>query len=190
MQTMRMSLRAGRAAADRAPRPRCRRSPASDRSSAHSCCARLRRQLRVVARGDGRHLVALQADVADARGGHELQHRVEHAEARAQHRHDDDVAAMRRPWRRPSGVSAPSRLRVGSLAQRFGREQHADARAPPAKMFGRRVACRAASTSASCTSGWSTRWTGTAPSLYNFCPMRAHRGALAASLWRRARSLC
>ena len=45
----------------------------------------------VVLRRDGGHLVALQADVPDARARHELEDRIEHAEARAQHRHDDDV---------------------------------------------------------------------------------------------------
>ena len=97
-----------------------------------------RRQLGVVPRRDRRHLVALQADVADARVGHELEHGVEHAEAGAQHRHDDDVgadpAAGRRAERRLDGD-----LGARHVAQRFGGEQHADARGRAAEVFGRRA---------------------------------------------------
>ena len=49
-------------------------------------------------------LVALQADVADARRRQQLQHGVEHAEAGAQHRHDHDVGAHDPGVGRPSGV--------------------------------------------------------------------------------------
>ena len=70
----------------------------------HEAAVEPARQLRVVLRGDRRDLVALQADVPDARVGHQLEHGVEHAEPGAQHRHDDDVgrddAAVGRPERR------------------------------------------------------------------------------------------
>ena len=41
------------------------------------------RQLRVVLRGDGGPFVSLQAQMSDARVGHELEKTREHAEARA-----------------------------------------------------------------------------------------------------------
>ena len=98
-----------------------------------------RRQLRVVLRGDRRHLVALQADVADARA---------RAPARAPRRASRARrAAPARPRRRrrsagpapgPSGVSTVT-SRGRHVAQRFGGEQHADARRRAAEMFGRRV---------------------------------------------------
>ena len=82
--------------------------------------ARFGGQLRVVLRRHRRRLVALQPDVADARVRHELEHGVEHAEAGAQHRHDDDVGARRRPGAGPSGVSTVT-VAVGDVAQRLGR---------------------------------------------------------------------
>ena len=96
-----------------------------------------RRQLRIVLRGDGRHLVALQADVADPRGRHQLENGVEHAEPGAQHWHDDDVAADRPPR------GGPERRLDRHLARRqfahcFGRQEHADPRRCPPKMLRRR----------------------------------------------------
>ena len=70
---------------------------------------------------------------------HELEHRVEHAEPGAQHRHDDDVGAdpsARRPDR-----AASRRVTVAGrhLAQRFGGEQHADPRRRATEMLRRRA---------------------------------------------------
>ena len=64
-------------------------------------------------------LVALQADVADARGRNQLEHRVEHPEAGAQNR--DDHASARpaaggRPERRLDGDGRAGRSRVASAA--------------------------------------------------------------------------
>ena len=61
-----------------------------------------RRQLRVVLRRDRGALVALQPDMADARARNQLQHAGQHAEAGAQHRHEDDVG-------RAPGGRAPDR---------------------------------------------------------------------------------
>ena len=79
------------------------------------------RQLRVVLRRDRGHLVALQADVADARARDQLEHGVEHPEAGAQHRHDDDVGRDPASVRRRRAASRPSpattgRSRVASAA--------------------------------------------------------------------------
>ena len=98
-----------------------------------------RGQLRVVPRGDGRHLVALQADVADARAAARARARRRACRARR-------AAPARRRCRRrragpaagPSGVSTVDVARR-DVAQRFGREQHADARRGAAEMLGRRA---------------------------------------------------
>ena len=55
--------------------------------------------------------------MADARARHELEHRVEHAEPGAQHRHDDDVRdPARRPGAGPSGVSTVTLVDGRSLS--------------------------------------------------------------------------
>ena len=113
--------RAGLLQQRRWPRSRCRRWPASDRRRARCCCERSRGSFDVVARGDRRLLVALQADVADARVGQQLEHRVDHAQAGAQHRHDDDVGVERLALApaRAASRRAPSvigSLRVASVA--------------------------------------------------------------------------
>ena len=82
--------------------------------------AETRRQLRVVLRRHGGRLVALQAEVADARAGHELEHGVEHAEPRAQHRHDDDIAGH-------AGGRAPARAASATITSRVGTSRSASA---------------------------------------------------------------
>ncbi len=118
------------------------------------------RQLRVVLRGHRRVFVALQADVADAGVRKQLEHRFHHAEAGAQHRHDDDVgveAPVRRPVRAASRrASATSgRSRVASMASRR-LSRCASRRKWPVRVVRSRSA-----NSASCAMGCWTRWTGT-----------------------------
>ena len=63
------------------------------------------RHLLVVPAGDRRLLVALEAEVAHLGLRHELEERVEHAEAGAQHRHRDHPRRQPLDRRRSSGVS-------------------------------------------------------------------------------------
>ena len=89
----------------------------------------------------------------DAGARNQLQNGVEHAQPRAQHRHDDDPAAdpacvRRTEWRRNRPVAR------GDVAGRFGGEQEADAdRHPPEQLRGRGASLSVAR--ASCTSGCS-----------------------------------
>ena len=90
--------------------------------------------------------------MADARRRHQLEHRVQHAQARPQHRHDDDVggdlAAGRGLERR-----LDDDLARRHVAQGLGRQQDADPARGPPELLGRRRASRSL-TSASWTSGW------------------------------------
>ena len=71
----------------------------------------------------------------DARRRQQLQHRVEHAQSRAQHRHHDDIARHAAPFgffeRR-----LHDRALGRQIAQRFGHQQHADAIGDLAELFG------------------------------------------------------
>ena len=75
------------------------------------------RELRVVLRGHGRLFVALEADVADAGAGQEIEHRLEHAQPGSQHGHDHDLLAdpraRRGPERRLDGVRTPGQIAGG-----------------------------------------------------------------------------
>ena len=138
--TMQMMRTAVAPAARSRSRPRHGAAARREHRIDHQHVARreIRRQLRVVLRRDRRHLVALQADVADARARDQLQHGVEHAESRPQHRHDDDVRADA-----ASGRGTDRRLdgdvRRRQIARRLGGQQHADARRGAAEMLGRRA---------------------------------------------------
>ena len=120
MQSSRMSLRAGLLEQrDRRDRAAARGEHRID--DERRAVREIARQLRVVPRRDRRVLVALQADVADARVRQQLEHRLDHAQAGAQHRHDDDVgverlavAPARAASRRAPASSAASR--VASIA--------------------------------------------------------------------------
>ena len=83
-------------------------------------------------------LEGLKADVADTRRRNQLQHRVEHAQPRAQDGHDDDVgrdaAAVRRPQRR-----LDRRRGRRQIARRLGGQQQADAHRHAAEHFRRRL---------------------------------------------------
>ena len=58
------------------------------------------RQLRIVLRGDGGHLVALESDVPDACGRYQFQNRIQHSQSRPQDGDDDHVASDTPPARR------------------------------------------------------------------------------------------
>ena len=79
----------------------------------------------VIPRGDGRRLVALQADVAHPRRRQQFEHGVEHPQAGAEHRNDDDVrfndAAVRRAERRSDDGGE-----AGTSRRSFRGQQHAD----------------------------------------------------------------
>ncbi len=76
--------------------------------------------------------------MADPGPGHQLQHRVEHAEARPQHGHDDDAvpdaAAVSRAER-----SLNAHGSAWHVAGRLRREEEADAHGHAPERFGRRV---------------------------------------------------
>ena len=95
-------------------------------------------EARVVLRRDGRLLVALQADVADAGAGQQLEDGLEHAEAGAQHRHHHDFGAHAPAGRRPDGrLDAVVSLR--QVARRLERQDQADAPRHLAERVGRRL---------------------------------------------------
>ena len=102
------------------------------------------RQLRVVARRDRRVLVALQADVTDARVRQQLEHRIHHAEAGAQHRHDDDVGVERLALAPVSSGVSTRRQRHRQLARRLDREHQAQPMRQPPEMARPSSSCRAA----------------------------------------------
>ena len=125
----------------------------------HEAVGKARGQLRVVLRRHRRRLVALQAEVTDAR---------RRAPARAPRPACPARRAgpaRRRRRRRPAGLaparaaSGPSR-RAWDVAHGLGGQQHADAPRRAPELVDRVRASRRV-TSASCTSGWATRWTGT-----------------------------
>ena len=101
----------------------------------HVALVQPRGQLRIVLRRDRRQLIALKADVTDPRARHQLQHRVEHPQARTQHRHDDDVRsgapARRRAERRLDGDGLRRQI-----LQRLRDQQHADPRRGATEMLG------------------------------------------------------
>ena len=76
--------------------------------------------------------------MADARSRHQLQYRVQHAQSRTQHGHDDDVARYlssgRQLQRRLNG-----HLARRDVAQCLGGQQDADAPRRPTELFGRRA---------------------------------------------------
>ena len=104
----------------------------------HVAGAEIQRQLRVVLRGDGRHLVALETDVADARAGDQLEDGVEHPEAGAKNGNDDDIGADAAS-RRGTDRRVDGDILRRQIARRLGREQHADARRGAAEQFRRRT---------------------------------------------------
>ena len=132
--------------------------------------------------------------MADPRVGHQVEHGIQHAQAGAQHRHDDDVGRdttrRRRLERRLHGGG-----RRRQIAQGLGGQQHADASRGPAELVRTRVRASRSVASASCASGWSMRWTGTRGTIHEIAPdaiRRCHRlrlaacvaGVLLALVWR------
>jgi hypothetical protein len=122
-----------------APAPARRSKSSQHRIDHHDVAPReIGRELRVVLRRDRRQLVALQADMAHARMGDELQHGVEHAEAGAQDRDDDHVRSDPQPAGR-SDRRFDGRGGGREVAQRLSRQQDADPRGRATKLFGRSV---------------------------------------------------
>jgi hypothetical protein len=104
----------------------------------HEAVADLLGQVRVVARGNRRRLVALEAEMPDPRGRRQVERGLEHAQPRAQHRNDHDIAGDRSAlgrleWR----LDGPPLGR--HIAQRFGQHDRADAPSRPAELDGRRL---------------------------------------------------
>jgi hypothetical protein len=94
--------------------------------------------VRVVASGNSRLLVALEAEMPDSRGGHQIQRGLDHAQPGAQHRNDHNVAGNRRTFGRfERRLDRPPFGR--QVAQRFGQHDGADAPGGPAEFNGRRL---------------------------------------------------
>ena len=93
--------------------------------------------------------------MSDARRRHELEHGVEHPEAGAQHRHDDDVGSRSAGALRggASGVSTVTSRRQSRIASAASSTLIRVAAA--AECVRRPVVLSRSVTSASCTSGWS-----------------------------------
>jgi hypothetical protein len=72
-----------------------RASPGREHGVDHQneAAGEIRRQLRIILRGHGRQLVALEPDVAHSRGRNQLEDGVQHAEPGAKDGDDDDTAA-------------------------------------------------------------------------------------------------